>query len=86
MKLEGGEMKEITIAGVTLVVDHKATIVAVDVGSGWHTLVGAAETTDEAVRAARNEDDVITYLGDRAPLGIRGEITLTDFLIALTPF
>ncbi|NBT30060.1 MAG: hypothetical protein EBT18_11385 [Gammaproteobacteria bacterium] len=64
-------MNQIEIAGITMVFDHKATLVAVDVGSGWHTLVGA------------DAENVLDYLGDRAPLGIRGEISLTDFLCAI---
>jgi hypothetical protein len=71
MEMGGGEMNEIELAGVTLVFDHNATLVAIEIGSGWHTLVGS------------DMDAVEAYLGDRAPLGIRGEVTLTDFLCAL---
>lgn len=64
-------MNTIELGEVSLVVDHNARIVAVNVGTGWHTLVGT------------DMDDVLAYLGDRAPLGIRGEISLTDFLCAI---
>lgn len=64
-------MNTIELGEVSLVVDYNARIVAVNVGTGWHTLVGT------------DMDDVLAYLGDRAPLGIRGEISLTDFLCAI---
>jgi hypothetical protein len=65
------KMNTIDLEGISIVVDHDARIVAVEVGTGWHTLIGA------------DIDDVVAYLGDRAPLGIRGEISLTDFLCAI---
>ena len=65
------KMNTIELGEVALVVDAEARIVAFNIGTGWHTLVGT------------DMDDVLAYLGDRAPLGIRGEGTLTDFLCAI---